>query len=134
MCLYSNSKHRHPPAGALLTSVNFSLFIIAVFGLALAFERVRATDPRDGPGFRPVAIEPPRSIAGEFDDEVIVDIARTHPSLTDPDITSSSKIPWKPFGRPHDLMTRAQVRRRHTMSEWLNDGVVARNHSARTPH
>ena len=81
-----------------------------------------------------VAEEPPRSIAGEFDGEVMVDIACTHPSLTDPDITSPSQIPWKPFGRPHDLMTRAQVRRRHTMSEWLNDGVVARNHSVRTPH
>ena len=105
-----------------------------MFGLALASERVRATDPRDGPWLRPVAIEPPRSIAGEFDGNVMVDIARTHPSLTDPDITLPSQIPWKPFGRPHDLMTRAQVRRRHTMSEWLNDGVVAQNHSVRTPH
>ena len=81
-----------------------------------------------------VAAEPPRSIAGEFDHEVMVDIARTHPSLTDPDITLPSQIPWKPFRRPHDLMTRAQVRRRHTMSEWFNDGVIVRNHSARTPH
>ena len=58
-----------------------------------------------------VAEEPPCSIAGEFDGDVIVDIARTHPSLTDPDITSPSQIPWKPFGRPHVLTARAQVSR-----------------------
>jgi len=58
------------------------------FQAALAPERVRATDPRDGPWLRSVAIEPLRSISGEFDGNVMVDIARTHPSLTDPDITS----------------------------------------------
>ena len=56
--------------------------------LALASERVRATDLAKVMAENSVAEEPPRSIAGEFDHEVIVDIARTHPSLTDPDITS----------------------------------------------
>ena len=102
--------------------------------LALASELVGGTDLATGMAENSVAEEPPRSIAGEFDGEVMVGITRTHPSITIPDITLPSQIPWKPFGRPHDLMTRAQARRRHTMSEWLNDGVVARNHSVRTPH
>ena len=131
---WHNVQHLPSNSEALLTSVNCFLNSYFLWYLALASRTSSSHRPRDGPWLRSVAIEPPRSISGEFDGNVMVDIARTHPSLTDPDITLPSQIPWKPFGRPHDLMTRAQVRRRHTMSEWLNDGVVARNHSVRTPH
>ena len=91
---------------SLLTSVNCFHKSYFMWWLALASELVGGTDLATGMAENSVAEEPPRSIAGEFDGEVMVGITRTHPSITIPDITSPSQITWKLTSGPPRLPTR----------------------------
>ena len=70
------------------------------------------------------AIEPPRSISGEVDGNVMVDIDRTHPLLTDSHISLPSPIPWKP------LTCILMMRGNQTMVFM----TLLTSHGARTPH